>query len=481
MCMGANWVPCESFPSEESDEKITRILTLARDGGVNMIRVWGGGFFEKQHFYDECDRLGILVTQDFLMACGRYPEDDNYFIKQVKKEAEYAALILRNHPCLVWWSGDNENAVRGHFGLETYPGRRVVNDAILPALNKLDPHRRFFASSPYGGKLFASKTAGTTHNTQFLNIIFRYMDSEDMTDYKDYWKQYTARFIAEEPAMGACNISTLRKFMTDDDIFKTRDMWLYHTKGNPSMSKELFYYIETFAEKVLGSFKNPEDRLFKLQYIHFEWIRISMELARRSHGFCSGIIYWMLNDCWPAAAGWSIIDYYCMPKAAYYSFKRCSKKLVALIDKETDYTVTICGNDDSVKTKIYYIKNNKITILADREYSVDGCCTVCTISASDVPDNAVLICDVKGGDKSDRAFYKKGNLDISVCENIHITTRDNNTITLKANSYVHTVRLEGECVFEDNWFSLIPGEERTIKFDRHADIKVTGYTISLQP
>ena len=112
-CKGANWVPSEPFPSAEDNQKMTEILTLAKEANVNMLRVWGGGIFERQHFYSECDRLGIMTTQDFLMACGQYPEYDDYFIEQLKKETEHAAKELRNHPCLMWWSGDNDNAVRG--------------------------------------------------------------------------------------------------------------------------------------------------------------------------------------------------------------------------------------------------------------------------------------------------------------------------------------------------------------------------------
>lgn len=122
-CIGANWVPCEPFPSAETSSKISEILTLAANAGINMIRVWGGGIFEQQHFYDECDRLGLMVTQDFMMACGNYPENDEAFLNQLSKEAEYAAIALRNHQSLVWWTGDDENAVIGNDSMCDYPGR----------------------------------------------------------------------------------------------------------------------------------------------------------------------------------------------------------------------------------------------------------------------------------------------------------------------------------------------------------------------
>ena len=227
MCKGANWVPSEPFPSAESDEKITALLELAAEAGVNMIRVWGGGIFEKQHFYNECDRLGILVTQDFLMACGVYPEKERDFIEQLKKEAEFAARELRNHPSLVWWSGDNENAVNGDDSAEDYHGRTAIHEAIYPVLKQLDHSRRLLLSSPYGGTPYASKTKGTTHNTQYLGCsIFPYILKADMQDYKEHFSQYLARFIAEEPTTGAVSLPSLKKFMTEADIFESADRTL---------------------------------------------------------------------------------------------------------------------------------------------------------------------------------------------------------------------------------------------------------------
>ena len=176
LCKGANWVPSEPFPSAEEDRKITTLLELGIEAGLNMLRVWGGGIFERAHFYNECDRLGILVTQDFLMACGHYPENNPDFIRQLQEEAKYAALQLRNHPALVWWSGDNENAVLGYDDAENYTGRTAIEQGIKPVLSRYDPRRRFLNSSPCGGNTYASKTKGTTHNTQFMGkSLFPYI------------------------------------------------------------------------------------------------------------------------------------------------------------------------------------------------------------------------------------------------------------------------------------------------------------------
>ena len=308
-CTGANWVPCEPFPSAESEEKMTGILEKAVSAGINMVRVWGGGLFEKQYFYDECDRLGILVTQDFLMACGTYPEKEPEFQKHLEKEAEFAALYLRNHPSLVWWTGDNENAVEGCDTDSNYPGRISARKIIAPVLERLDYNRVFLFSSPYGGKKYASKTVGTTHNTQFLGNIFQYVHEEEIADYREYWKGYIARFIAEEPSMGAIGKESLGEFISEENQ-ECYDMWLHHTKTNPALGRELLDIIVEFAQKLFGSDKDWENKYFKLRYLQYEWIRFTLGSARSNAWFNSGIVYWMLNDCWPAVIGWSVLDLY---------------------------------------------------------------------------------------------------------------------------------------------------------------------------
>lgn len=489
LCKGANWVPCEPFPSAESEDKITQLLTLAREAGVNMLRVWGGGIFEKQHFYDQCDRLGLLVTQDFLMACGHYPEEDQSFLDALGKETAFAALALRNHPCLMWWSGDNENAVLGSDTAEDYRGRTAIHRGIGPVLERLDPRRRFLPSSPCGGNTYASKTVGTTHNTQFLGQdIFPYIMNGDMADYKAHFSQLLARFIAEEPTCGAACLPSLRRFMTDADIFDSDDMWQYHTKSNPSLSFTLFDMQQHFAEKVLGAFADGHDRFFKLKYGQFEWVRVSMENVRRHRGFINGIIYWMWNDCWPASSGWSFVDYYCLPKASFYSFKRCAGEMLISIDRQAGYDIYLCN--DSLEAKevalsVKYILSGRCVALQDICCTVDPACSekVLTLPLTMLPEGAVLVCDGACGQWKDRAFYREGSLPLVPCE-VH-TERTENAFTVWSDTYVHAVELEGEFVFTDNYFSLLPGEKRTVACrsafgTEGGKVTVTAYTMEEQ-
>ena len=335
-CTGANWVPCEPFPSAETDEKLRLLVRRAAMGGYNMLRVWGGGIFEHQAFYDACDEMGILVTQDFLMACGRYPEEDDAFIARLTHETEYAAYALRNHPCLAWWSGDNENAVSGDENMADYSGRRAALEGIAPILESLDPARPFLPSSPYGGTPYASGVRGTTHNTQFLGTFFAWARGDDLSDYRPVMESYLSRFCAEQPAMGMPYVSSLRRFMTEEDILgDDTTVSEYHTKNNPGLGAiSLYGYVDRMARGMLGEYRDGYDRIYKMQILHCEWVRLMVELYRRHAWYSSGMIFWMFNDCWPAANSWSHVDYDGNPKPAFYTFRRTAKPIIASVTEE---------------------------------------------------------------------------------------------------------------------------------------------------
>ena len=491
MCKGANWVPCHPYEIQGKEKKITEILELSVEMGLNMIRVWGGGAFECKHFYDECTRLGILVTQDFLMACGSYPEKEDRFLEHLQREAEYACRLMRNEACLVYYSGDNENAVNGSFMDEDYRGKSAYEKGLKPIVEALDRNRRILPSSPYGGNKFASNTAGTTHNTQFLGRFFEYIESgASLADYKEELKKYRARFIAEEPVFGAVSLSSLRAFMTEEEIFSEdmTDAWLYHTKGNPGLPQELMLYFVHFCEKILGKFKNPEDRYFKYKYLAYEWLRVAMEQARREKWFCSGEIFWMLNDCWTAASGWALIDYFNKPKLGYYAFKRCAKPIVASLDFENGAYALYVSNDGladlEAEVTLYKVGHG------DTE-KIDAFKMHCPANAStkralaiSLDENEVLIADLGCAVNDCRAFYKHGDLEIEPCEGGIECFAENGTVTLVAKEYLHAVELEGEAIFEENGFSMLAGEKKTVGYRylrdaSHKEICAEAYTLSI--
>ena len=265
-------------------------------------------------------------------------------------------------------------------------------------------------------------------------------------------------------------------------------MWNYHVKSNPALPFTLFDTLASFTRKVLGEFKDGKDRFFKLKYAQYEWIRISLENIRRNKGFINGIIYWMWNDCWPAAGGWAFVDYYLLPKASFYSFKRCASGVVCSIDKKSDYEFYVCNDTlDTVPLalSISYLLKGKYTHVKTVPIVAKSSCSerYFSLPISDIPECATVICNISGTNVSDRAFYKNGSLPIVPCTPPRILAQTADSITLTADSYIHAVELEGEYVFGDNYFSLLPGETKTVT-KRATDtavseeLTVSAYTLS---
>ena len=480
-CKGGNWVPCEPFPSAERDDKITSILELAQKANMNMVRVWGGGLFEKDQFYNECDRLGLLVTQDFMMACGDYPEDDDRFCDEIRKEAEQAVVRLRNHPSLVWWTGDNENGTFAYEDRKGYVSRKVSMSILAPVVMALDPYRDFLLSSPYGGVPFGSVTKGTTHNTNYMVPMFGTFESSDLSDYRGVLEGFLCRFCAEHPTMGMPTLFGMKRFLGTENIFEEDDDILrFHTKNNPGfVGNELFDYINLFAEKILGNYVNPLDRRLKQQYIQYEWIRITGEYFRRHAWFTSGLIYWMLNDCWPAA-GWSLIDYYNIPKLGYYAATKTNRSvMVSIAEDGEDYVVYLCNDSSCDKTvslclRAYRISNGnecgrwEKMMTAEKESVLTAFCVPKAELSSLGPAELLLVCDFAGDTIADRAhFFPLRPKDMVLpSPKLRMMRNENGTVTLTADTVVLGVLLDGNAVFEDNGFLMLPGETRSIAYTK---------------
>ena len=481
-CKGGNWVPCEPFPSQETTEKIARLLELARQANANMLRVWGGGLFEQDFFYDECDRLGLLVTQDFLMACGSYPEADEEFLRQLRLEAEHACRRLRNHPCLVWWSGDNENGMRADEDMEDYSGRRAAMRTIAPVIERLDPNRLFLPSSPYKGRPFGSVTCGTTHNTNYIGEWFSYIRYHDMKDYRLYFENYLSRFCAEGPIMGFDRPSSLRRFMTDEDIYGDDAMLRFHTKNNPSEAFrefQIYDYLCAIADKLFGDGACAEDRILKRQYVQYEWIRVTMEQYRREKWFSSGMVYWMLNDIWPAN-GWAIVDYYARPKAAWYALRRTCARVIASIAKGEGEGVrlAVCVDGRAPATgtaRLFLQPFDSPEPLWERkvDYQVEANASKVVLEAEPplAGTDAILLAEIAGADHHDRTWlFEARPQDCHFpCVAPMVLASDDSSIVLQAFQYVHVVELDGDCFFEDDFFSMLPGEKRTIRYRREGN------------
>lgn len=489
-CKGANWVPCEPFPSAVTDEKCRELLRLAAMANLTMLRVWGGGLIESETFYTECDKLGLLVSQDFLMACGQYPEEQLEFLETLRQEATYAAKRIRNHPSLAWWNGDNENSADGHLELQNYQGRRAANLGIEPVIHKLDPYRRFLPSSPYGGKPFKSATSGTSHNTFHIMWQFGQFKNSDLSDYHELMMSGLTRFNSEIPIFGAPAISSMKRFLSDERLYDDACLE-FHTKNNPIGIFKVFTIYDghkAFAEKLLGNFQSEEDKLLKMRCIQYEWVRYMVELYRRNKEYSGGALFWMYNDCWPSNS-WSVVDYYANPKAGWYALKNsCSPTVGSIHRDEKAFVITVMndGRKDvkgTVRIALWNVQEQLPEKSQEIPFFVSGNETAIVSKIDwELPDaNYILVMDVvaEGAEYPYRTVYfPKRIADLNLPsltgeETVHIIERSSDSITLHAEKYAHMVDLDGDYIFEDNYFTMLPGETRTVKYTRTAMAETT--------
>ncbi|MCE5197718.1 MAG: sugar-binding domain-containing protein [Armatimonadota bacterium] len=481
MCKGGNWVPADPFPSRITPEHYDRLIKLASDGNINLLRCWGGGIYEPQEFWDACNRYGVMISQDFQMACARYPEDMPEFMDEMRKEIPAMVRKLRNNPSLVWWTGDNENGMHDDFDNCAYPGRKIADEICEPVIRELDPSRPFMPTSPYGGRPNTSLTIGDCHFTAFWDEDWKFITDAGMTNYRDRVKT-VGRFMSESAICGAPPMRSLLKFMTPEDIADpSAAMWDYHTKDNPHKPDYIKYtlhgLLRCLSDSLLGPTDDIEAKVKRMGYAQYEWIRIAVESARRSKWYCSGIQFWMYNDCWPAS-GWSMVDYYGFPKAGYYAIKRASKPVIASIENtENGYRIWVCNDslkpvsgELSIRVQPWQGKaswEKKCTFSAE----INTSSPVLELSNSDFNGkldlNSVLVCDLTCDAGTDRAFYYVGmpyQMNPPAAK-LQVNREDGSgsgKITISSDTYGRVVTLDADLDFSDNYFELLPGEKKVV-------------------
>jgi hypothetical protein len=236
-----------------------------------------------------------------------------------------------------------------------------------------------------------------------------------------------------------------------------------------------------FAFKVFGMPTDFEDQYFKMRYVQYEWVRISLGNARSNAWFNSGIIYWMLNDCWPAAVGWSLLDYYTRPKAGFYAMKKFSgRENVYITRSDSGYLVNVSNimeHDAELDLEIGVLNtvSNEYRELVSERISVPSGCLAYPIDFS-LADGEMLIAEINNGDSLQRSQYKNSLPYLHKTDDIHWQVEEG-TITVWSDKYIHAVEIECGDIIEDNYFSLLPGERRTVNIGNSEIKTVRAFTV----
>lgn len=323
---GANWIPADSFPGRlyhepncivasclpECDTSTKYLLRLACNAYVNMLRVWGGGIYESEHFYEMCDAYGILVWQDFPYACAYYPDTGEY-AGAARKEAIAAVRRIRNHPSLALWCANNENHMMFHNHWEGKEnkaprllGEKLYHEILPAVVAQEDPRTPYWPSSPHGGENPNSPDFGDRHNWDVWHGV---------GDWTHYTKD-NSRFVSEFGFASSCGLEAWESCLAKGDKWPRSPVVRWHNKTRKGYDTYLNYIRLHFPEP-----RTLEDLVYYSQLNQAEALKCGVEHWRRQKGRCWGTLFWQWNDCWPVQS-WSVIDYALHPKAAYYFAKR---------------------------------------------------------------------------------------------------------------------------------------------------------------
>jgi beta-mannosidase len=312
--MGANYIPEDNLLPRRSREKTEHLIAGCKQANMNCIRVWGGGHYPDDDFYDLCDRYGLVVFQDLMFACSQY-DSHPAFLNTVGKEIEDNVRRIRHHACLGSWFGNNECEVALLYWGKAKPEQekkeyvQLFERFIPEIMAKEDPERLYWPSSPSSGGLYTDPRDEHSGDMHYWDVFNR---KAPFTDYR----KYHFRFVSEFGFQSFPGLKTVESFTLPEDRNIFSSVMESHQKKDGGNSTILHYIGENLKYP-----KDFESVLYASQMMQGEAIRYGVEHWRRNRGRCMGAIYWQLNDCWPVAS-WSSIDYFGRWKALHYFAKR---------------------------------------------------------------------------------------------------------------------------------------------------------------
>ena len=335
---GANWIPDDAFPHRVTRQRYATRVAQAQQAGVNLLRVWGGGIFESDDFYDVCDELGVLTWQDFLFACAAYAEEEP-MRSEVEAEVRDNVTRLTPHPSLVLWNGGNEN-LWGHadWGWQARLdgkswGLGYYLDLLPRIVAELDPHRPYSPGSPWSPSAERHPN-DPNHGTMHIWDVW---NDRDYTAYRDY----VPRFCSEFGWQGPPTMATLRSAITDDPLTPESPGMLVHQKaiaGNDKLTSGLVAHLP-----VPDVF---EDWHWAMSLNQARAVRVGIEHLRSWSPRCAGSIVWQLNDCWPVTS-WAAIDGYGRLKPMWYALRHAhADRLVTIQPREPGLAAVLVNDTD---------------------------------------------------------------------------------------------------------------------------------------
>ncbi|MBB3975117.1 beta-mannosidase [Rhizobium azooxidifex] len=476
-CRGANWIPADALFSRVTREGVRDLLQSAVDANMNMIRVWGGGFYEPDWFYDLCDEMGLMVWQDFMFACNLYPSTPE-FLDNVTAEVDYQVRRLSSHPSIVLWCGDNELVgALGWFDVSRKDRDRYLvsydrlNRTIELALKKAAPGAIWWPSSPASGPL----DFGDAWHADGSGDMHYWSVWHENKPFEDY-RSVRPRFCSEFGFQSYTSMPAIRRFADEKDMNIASPVMEWHQKnagGN-----------ERIAATMFRSFRFPKDFpsfVYLSQIQQGLAIRTAVEYWRSLKPHCMGTLYWQLNDTWPVAS-WSSLDHGGGWKAMHYMARRFFQPVaVAAIPSKDGRRIDFSMVNDTAKAVEVSFSSRLVSLSGEARAfrTASGTCgpdlaeTLLSIDASEVPQDALLFWSfqasngMSGSGHHAPVPYKALDLAPSGLAVTSAPRADGGfDVTVSARALALHVMVEANVAgrWSDNVFDLLAGEERRLVF-----------------
>ncbi len=484
---GSNWIPADSFPTRLTDERLENLIRSAALANQNMLRVWGGGFYEDDRFYDLCDRYGILVWQDMVFACRIYPLHEQEFLENVKEEVRQNVRRLRHHASLALWCGNNEMEQGWESWGWNRPEWKDLKEAYywffyhtLPAwIAAEDPDRAYWPSSPSSNLPFTDTQGQSQGDAHYWDV---WHGRKPFTAYRDQFP----RFMSEFGFQSLPPLETVRTYARPEDWNMTSYIMEHHQRSYKGNGLILSQMTDTFRMP-----KDFPSLVYLSMVLQAEGIRFGVEHWRRNKARVSGTLYWQLNDCWPVAS-WSSLDYFGRWKALHYAARRFFAPVLISIHEEGPRMDVHVTSDVTTPWK-GHVKWRLITldgkILQEGEQAVEmaplATGLVCSLHFPLPPAQqreTVFVADLWQDDRlisrslatfTPNKYLKLADpgLQVDVVE-----AGDEFRITISAKSLARFVELSlenGDVIFSDNYLDICPGESLTVTCPR-----LPGWTLA---
>lgn len=466
---GADWIPSDSFLPRLKPDDYQTLVRAARDANMNMLRVWGGGIYEDEEFYNACDENGILIWQDFMFACASYPEYKE-FVSEVETEAVQNVRRISNHPCIAMFCGNNESEwiwqQKVGKSVDEMPGTSIFKKTLRDIVRKESPEIPYWRSSPFGGDGPNDERKGDHHQWE----VWSYFKSPAE------YKKNNARFVSEFGFQAPPSLAAIEDFTKTEDRDMQSPIMRFHNKQIEGTER-----LYRFASGEVKIAKNFDDVVLQMQLVQAKAIKTGVEHWRKRKWNTAGTLFWQLNDCWPVSS-WSAVDYYGRPKALYYWAKNFYKPVKLIIDDDDDRAavhlvndtlealevelevaiVDVRGNILKNYSRDIYLKLNSVSLLRKfsmREYQKEG--TVIYAKITDPRDGQII-----DEDEHILVPWLDFQFDVPKVEVNVSGEGDRKLLRLKSDRFIQGVFLPlNERVNElsDNFFSLIPNVEKKIE------------------